>query len=167
MISETKLDSFFPSEKFIIKSYSHLSDWIDIKTGEVYYLTNVKTSDFYSSKYDDFIFLGVLNIVIYNSVLEQFFASYKLKSLIKEPACFESVDNPSCLDLILTNHPKRFQNSGVYETSISDFYKLTFTILKTYFQKAKLRMIKYRDCKHFDNNEFRDELIKELPFNNI
>ena len=99
--------------------------------------------------------------------MEQFCASYNLKSLIKEPTCFKSVDNPSCIDLILTNHPKCFQNSGVYETGISDFHKLTFTVLKTYFQKAKPKIIKYRDYKHFDNNDFRDELIRELSSNNI
>ena len=57
---------------------------------------------------------------------------------------------------------KWFQNSGLYEIGISDFHKLTFTVLKTHFQKAKPRMIKYSDYKHFNNNDFRDELIREL-----
>ena len=122
---------------------------------------------FYSSKYDNFVVLGDLNTEVSNSFMEQFCASYNLKSLIKEPTCFKSVDNPSCIDLILTNHPKCFQNPGVYETGISDFHKLTFTVLKTYFQKAKPRIIKYRDYKHFDNNDFRDELFRELPSNSI
>ena len=95
--------------------------------------------------------------------MEQFFASYNLKSLIKEPTCFKSVDNLSCIDLILTNHPKCFQNSGVYETGISDFHKSTFK----YSKKAKPRIIKYRDYKHFDNNDFRDEMIRELLSINI
>ena len=86
--------------------------------------------------------------------MEQFCASYNLESLIKESTCFKSVDNPSCIDLILANHSKCFQNSGGYETGISDFHKLTFTVLKTYFQKAKPRIIKYRDYKYFDNNDF-------------
>ena len=123
--------------------------------------------DFYSSKYDNFIVFGDLNTEVSNSFMEQFCASYNLKSRIKEHACFKSVDNPPCIDLILTNHPKCFQNTGVYETGISDFHKLTFTVLKTYFQKTKPRIIKYRDYKHFDNNEFRDELIRELSSNNM
>ena len=97
--------------------------------------------------------------------MEQFCVSYNLKSLNQELICFKSVDNPSCIDLILTNHPKCFQNSGVYETGISDFHKLTFTVLKTYFQKANPRIIKYRDYKHFDNNELRDEVIRESSSN--
>ena len=99
--------------------------------------------------------------------MEQFGASCNLKSLVNEPTCFKSVDNPSCVDLILTNHPKCFQNSGIYETVISDFHKITFTVLKTYFQKVKSRIIKYRDYKHFDNNDFRSELIRRLSSNNI
>ena len=97
-----------------------------------------------------------------NLFLEQFCSLYNLKSLINEPTHFKSVDNPSCTDLILTNHPKCFQNSGVY-----DFHKLTFTVLETYFQKAEPRIIKYRVYKYFDNNEFRDELIRELSSNNM
>ena len=123
--------------------------------------------DFYSSKYDNFVVLGDLNTEISNSFMGQFCASYNLKSLIQEPTCFKSVDNPSCIDLILTNHPMCFQNSGVYETGISDFHKLTFTVLKTYFQKTKPRVIKYRDYKYFDNNDFRNEFIRELSSNNI
>ena len=108
-----------------------------------------------------------MNTEVSNSFVEQFCASYILKSLIKEPRCFKSVDNPSCIDLILTNHPTCFQNSGVYETGISDLHKLTFTVLITYFKKAKPRIIKYRYYKHFDNNEFRDELIRQLSSNNM
>ena len=57
---------------------------------------------------------------------------------------FKSVDNPSCRDVILTNHPKYLQNFGVYETSIFDFHKLTFAD-KTCFQSVKPRITKYRD----------------------
>ena len=219
LISETKLDSSFPSGQFVIKGYSTpfrldrnqnggglllyvredipckiLKEYTPEKPIENLFVEinlrsrkwllscsyNPKTNliadhlhcigrgiDFYSSKYDNFVILGDLNTEVSNSFMEQFCASYNLKSLIKEPTCFKSVDNPSCIDLILTNHPKCFQNSSVYETGISDFHKLTFTVLKTYFQKAKRRIIKYRDYKHFDSNGFRDDLIKELSSNNI
>ena len=118
--------------------------------------------DFYFPKYDCFIAPGDLNTDISNSFLEQFCASYNLKTLIKEIKCFKSVDNTTCIDLILTNHPKCFQNSDFYETDISNSYELTFTVLQTYFKKKKPGIIKYRDYKHFDNNEVRDKLIREL-----
>ena len=118
--------------------------------------------DFFSSKYDNFIVLGDLNTEVSNSFMEQFCASYNLKRLIKNLHVSKVL-----IILILTNHLKCFQNSAVYETGISDFHKLTFTALKTYFQKAKPRIIKYRGYKHFDNNKFRDELIRELYSNNM
>ena len=56
---------------------------------------------------------------------------------------------------------------GVHETGISNFHILTFTVLKTYFQKGKTRNIKYKNYKHFHNNKFRDKLIRELSSNNL
>ena len=53
---------------------------------------------------------------------------------MKEPTCFKSLENPTCIDLILRNQPKYFQNSNVFETELSDFHKLTFPVLKAYFQ---------------------------------
>ena len=76
-----------------------------------------------------------------------------MKRFLKCIIIISSIDNPSFIDLILANHPKCFQNSGVYETSISDFHKLTFIVLKTYFQKLKPRINKYMDyenCKLYN-----------------
>ena len=101
--------------------------------------------DFYSSKYNNFIVLGHLNTEISNSFLEKFCTSYNLKSLIIEPTCFKSVDNSSCIDLVLINHPKCFQNSGIYETGVSDFHKLTFTVLKKIFSNRELSNIEITD----------------------
>ena len=103
---------------------------------------NGREIDFYSSKINNFVIPGDLNTEVSDSFMEQFCASYNLKSLIKEPTCLKSVDSKVSIDLILTNHPKCFQNFGVYETGIFDFHKLTFTVLKTKFQKAKPRIIK-------------------------
>ena len=75
---------------------------------------------------------------------------------------FKSLENPTCVDLILTNLPKCFQNSNVFETGLSDFHKLTFTVLKAYFQKQKPKVIKYRSYKKIDSNLFRNDLLNEL-----
>ena len=101
--------------------------------------------------------------------MEQFCPSYNLKSLVKKPTCVDTscVDNPSCIDAILKNYPQCCQNAGAYETGISEFQILTFVVCKKYFHKAKPRIIKYRDYKHFDNNDFRDEMIRELFTINI
>ena len=44
-----------------------------------------------------------------------------LYSLIKQPTCFKNPENPSCIDLILTNKPNSFQTKCVIETGLSDF----------------------------------------------
>ena len=103
-----------------------------------------KGLDFYSSKYGNFIVLGDFNAETSNTTISEFCAT-NLKILIKEPTCFKILENPTCIDLILTNRLKCFQNSNVFETRLSDFHKLTFTVLKAYFQKQKPKVIKYRN----------------------
>ena len=92
-----------------------------------------KGLDFYSSKYDNFIALGDFNAETSDPIISEFCATHNLKNLIKEPTSFKSLKNPTCIDLILTNRPKCFQNSNVFGTGLSDLHKLTFTALKAYF----------------------------------
>ena len=94
--------------------------------------------------------------------MSEFCALFNLQNLVKGPTCFKSLEKPTAIDHVLTNHPKSFQHSGVYETGLSDFHRLTFTVLKTYFVKQKPRIIRYRDFKHFENASFRSDLLREL-----
>ena len=50
---------------------------------------------------------------------------------------------------------------------LSDFRKLTFTVLKMFYAKQKLRIIKYRDHKNFNKTTFRIDLLKELSLSNL
>ena len=45
---------------------------------------------------------------------------------------------------------------------LSDFHKLTTTVLKQYFPKLKLKVVNYRDYLKFGNDEFRAELDNEI-----
>ena len=73
--------------------------------------------------------------------MKDFCLNYNLKSLICVPTCFKNPDNPSCIDLILTNSAGSFQSSCAIETGLSDFHKMTVTIMKTYFQKLNLELL--------------------------
>ena len=64
----------------------------------------------YSSSYDNIIILGDLNCEVGEEAMSDFCSLYDFKSLIKTPTCFKSNENPSCIDLILTNRPHNFQN---------------------------------------------------------
>ena len=67
------------------------------------------------------------------------------------------MENPSCINLILTNRPCSFQNSCVIETGLSDFHKIV-SVMKTTFQKLKPRIIQYRDSTQFFNDDFLKNL---------
>ena len=99
-----------------------------------------------------------------NNYLEEFCVSH---NLIKQPTCFKNLDNPTLIDHILTNHPKSFHSSSVYETPLSDFHKLTLTVLKTFHVKHKPKIIQYRDFSHCDNASLRADLLQELSLKNV
>ena len=63
-----------------------------------------------------------------------------------------------------------FQNTDTFETGLSDFHKLTFTVLKQHFPKQKPRVVIHRQYKNFRNDYFRIELENALlkyDINNI
>ena len=70
-----------------------------------------------------------------DSAVSVFSDTYDLKSLIKESTCYKNPNKPSCIDLVLTNKPRSFQHSCVIETGLSDFQKMTVTVMKTFFEK--------------------------------
>ena len=87
---------------------------------------------------------------------------HNLKTLVKQKTCFKNPENPTCIDLILTNSPRSLQKSSVFETGLSDFHKLTITVLKQYFPKLKPKVVNYRDHQNSQNNEFRAVLDNEM-----
>ena len=113
-------------------------------------------------KYDNIVLLGDFNSELFESDMLEFCNVYGLKNLIKEPTCYKNALNPTCIDLILTNKFNKFQNSKTIETGLSDFHKMTVTVLKTFFQKKAPTLIKYRNYKKIDNDNFRNELKLEL-----
>lgn len=56
------------------------------------------------------------------------------------PTCLKSVHNSFYIDLILTNKPNWFPNSGDYETYVSKFHEPTFTVFKTYVQRPRRKL---------------------------
>ena len=120
--------------------------------------------------YENIILLGDFNIEVKEKNISGFMSTYNLKSLVKQKICFKNPDNPSCIDLIPTNSPQSFQDSCVFETGLSDFQKLTTTVLKQYFPKPKPKIVSYRNYRNLRNDEFRVELNNEIlkhDINNI
>ena len=76
-------------------------------------------------------------------------------------------EKPSCIDLILTNRPKSFQNSSVVETGLSDFHKMTLTVMKTTFEKLKPRICYFRNWNQFFYEKSRKQLLTKLLLENV
>ena len=85
---------------------------------------------------------------------------YNLKNIIREKSCFKNPNYPSCIDLIITNRPKSFQNSMVIETCLSDFHKMYITVMKMYYSKQKPTIIHYGKFKDF--KDLQTVLIKSF-----
>ena len=59
--------------------------------------------------------------------------TYHLKNIVKQKTCFKNPDRPTCIDFILTNSSRSFQDTCTVETGLSDFHNLVVTDLKLYF----------------------------------
>ena len=81
----------------------------------------------YSKVYDNLIFMGDFNVAMNDKAMEDICSLNNLESLISKPTCYKNHENPTCIDLILTNRPGYFQHSNVFDTGISDFHLLIVT----------------------------------------
>ena len=117
-----------------------------------------------SSRYENFLLIGDFNAAVPDMSMKDFCDIYSFKNLIKEATCFKNPTNPKCIDLMLTNRHRSFQNSCVIEPGLSDFYKMTVTVLSSSLKKSKPKVISYRDHKNFTNNNYRS-FIEELSGN--
>ena len=95
-----------------------------------------------------FFFFPYLNPTSY---LKAFCDNYSLRSLIRQPTYYNSLSNPTCIDVILTNAPQKFQSTCMLETGLSDFHLMTVIVMRKIFKKLKPRSINYRPYKHFSN----------------
>ena len=120
-----------------------------------------KNLDIYSSKYDNFILLGNLNSEPTESAVKDFCEIYSCRNLVKDKTCFKNLLKPSCIDLT-TNRPKSFQNSVTVETRLSDFHKMTLTVMKVFYKKQKPNIVTYRNYKHFSNEAFMFDLKNSI-----
>ena len=72
---------------------------------------------------------------------------------------------------MVTNRSRSFQNDCVIDTVLSDFHKITVTVLRSHLNKLGPKIIHLRNYKNFLNDAFRFELVIEngnlQNFNNL
>ena len=121
-----------------------------------------KSIDNFMSHYDNIIILGDFNSEMSEDKMKEFCEIYNLKNLVKAPTCYKNPLNPSCIDLIITNKPNSFQNTKMIETGLSDFHKLSVSVLKTIFKKQPPKIISYREYRNYSPARFCSELLNLL-----
>ena len=95
--------------------------------------------DIYAENYDNFLLSGDFNAEESEPILSSFIFEYNAYCLVKEKTCFKNPNNPSCIDLFITNNKHSFKNTTTVCTGASDVHKMVLTILKTTFVKENQR----------------------------
>ena len=71
-------------------------------------------------------------------------------------------DCGSCIDLLIANSKFSFMKANSFETGLSDHHHMTYTILKTKFQKFKAKKSIYRDFKQRYSDEFKLNIFNSM-----
>ena len=77
----------------------------------------------YSSCYKNFMIIGYFNVEANNRAMSVFSGTCNLENLIKEPTCYKNPNKPSCI-----------KHSCVIETGLSNFHRMTVTVMKATFE---------------------------------
>ena len=148
MISETKLDDTFPFSQFTIEGYSQQFrlDRNCHGGGIIIYVRGHLTC----KKINSYSLPGNVKEI------------FDFVNLIKKLTCYKNPKNPSSIDVMLTNRTCSFQHSTTIETGLSDYHKMTITVLNNYCKKQDPLVINYRDYKNFNEGVFREDLRRKL-----
>ena len=116
--------------------------------------------DVLSSKYENIIIIGDFNLEPKESAMIDFCQAYNMENLINNFTCYKNPNKPTCIDLMLTNKPRFFNNSSVVETGPSNFLKMTLVVMRACFVKQTPKVVYYRDYKKFSNDLFRNDILQ-------
>ena len=101
---EKPLEAYFFELNFHKKKWVMCCSYNPNKSNNSRHLDTLRNSlDLYWAHYENTILIGDFSASIDDPHMESFCKSYRFKSLIKDPTSFKNPENPSCIDLILTN----------------------------------------------------------------
>ena len=86
---------------------------------------------------------------------------YHLKNLVTQSTRVTK-SSETLIDLILTNNKRRFLQTGVVDTQISD-HSLVYSIMRVTLPRLRSRKIAFRSFKNFDRDKFLEDL-SAAPF---
>ena len=118
-----------------------------------------KGIDFYSKDFSNIIIMGDFNAQ--PSDISEFLAENDLFCHTKNKTCFKSPQG-TCIDLILSNKKFCLQNTGSFDSGLSDHHHFIYTLLKTQYVKLPPKNISYRNFSNFNEQEFLNDLHKSF-----
>ena len=147
--------------KFLLIGTYHSTNK-DYGTSDAIFLNGIGDAMDVYTCYDKYLIAGDLNINIGEEILEDFMDEIHAKNLVKVPTCYKSTENPSCIDLFLTDGNRSFMKTMAIWTGQSDFHKMIVTVMRSTFPKTKPKTIMYRDFSKYDKTAFGNELRQKL-----
>ena len=75
------------------------------------FFDNLDKTIYTYSSYEKRLLIWDFNTETFEPRIDSFIYEHDLHNLVKEKTCFKSVENPSCIDLILKNNAMAFQNT--------------------------------------------------------
>ena len=115
------------------------------------------------------VIIGDFNAEPSDMSLRSFMEVNSFVNHIKSNPCMKS-NSGKCIDLILSRKTRLLKHSNTFETGLSDFHLLVYTVLKTTFQKLPPKRMLYRCYKKFDVEIFLNEFnasLQMLPTGNF
>lgn len=91
-----------------------------------------------------------------------YYDTYFLKNLIKLCTCYKNPENPTCINLMLTNVPVSFHITLELEADLIDFHFNTLAFMRKGCTNFQSRINSYRSYKNFSNENFRANLLHNL-----
>ena len=120
-----------------------------------------------TNKYDNIIVMGDLNIGTQQNgtdtshYLSDLCDTFSLANLISSSTCFKSLSGTS-IDVFLTNRTRRFHNTAIRETGISDHHKLITSFFRSHFERIPPKKNEYRNYNKFDIKNVLRDLHQEM-----
>ena len=100
--------------------------------------------------------MGDFNANISESALTSLCNLFKFTNRDKKLTCYKNPNNPSYIDIILTNCARSFHFTYLFETGLSDSHKLVVTPLRLKFESLSPKVISYITYKKFNKEKFKD-----------
>jgi hypothetical protein len=117
--------------------------------------------------FDNLLIIGDMNYDLFkqekSKTTVNIMDSFDLVNLVKKPTCHKNVENPSLIDVILTNSPTLLCNTSVFNCSISDCHSMIFTSIKEQVNSISRQKVTFRSYKNFNENQFNLDL-QNVPF---